>query len=161
MLPYCFSAASSRSAEDQTRLFVDPSSRSSPANGAQPSFTETGAKPRRPVPSPVSESPIRLPPSDLDGSSSVERKPPKPGVELSAGGEREDIKLPVEEKGFGAQTTITSAVAGRPEAVGWRGRNGGHWALMVPQENSKGISAGRSREGCRKLRVLLNLQPFL
>ncbi|KAL7981722.1 hypothetical protein Chor_001537 [Crotalus horridus] len=108
---------SPRSAEDQMRVFTDPSSRSSPANGAQPSFTQTGAKPRRPVPSPMSEHPIRLPPSVLNVSSSVETKPPKPCVELSAGGKRssDDVELPVEEKRSWGQTTVPSAVAGRPQ----------------------------------------------
>ncbi|KAG8134185.1 hypothetical protein E2320_007320 [Naja naja] len=118
--------ASQGSPENQTRLFMDPPPRSAPANGAQPSLTQAGTKPPRPVPDPVPEC---LPPSDLDGSSSVERKLPNPRREVSAA--RGDspsgvFKLPVEEK-----MEETTGLAGRsqqmepwPSAVGDRKRDG-------------------------------------
>ncbi|ETE57547.1 pob1, partial [Ophiophagus hannah] len=89
--------ASQGSPENQTQLFMDPPSRSAPANGAQPEH---------------------LPSSDLDGSSSVERKLPKPRREVSAAGGDSpsgDFKLPVKEKM--EETTGTGGLAGRSQRV--------------------------------------------
>ncbi|XP_026546624.1 mitochondrial antiviral-signaling protein [Notechis scutatus] len=110
--------ASRGSPENQTQLFRDP-----PANGAQ-----SPLKPLLPVPDPE-----RLLPSDLDGSSSVERKLPKPRRDVSAAGgdaPSRDFKLPVEEKM--EETTGTGDLAGgsqwgmepRSSAVGDRKRDG-------------------------------------
>ncbi|XP_058049484.1 mitochondrial antiviral-signaling protein [Ahaetulla prasina] len=126
--------ASHGSPENQTQPFVDPSSRSAPANGAQPSFTPTGPEPPLPVPNPVPEHLIRLPPLDSDGSSSVKTKAAKPYQEVSAaGGDRpsDDFKLPVEEKRSSGEIAGKGSMAGmpqrgmetRPSAVGDHKRN--------------------------------------
>ncbi|XP_034261016.1 mitochondrial antiviral-signaling protein [Pantherophis guttatus] len=93
--------ASHGSPENQTQLFIDPLSRRAPANDAQLPFTQMGTKPPLPVPNPGPIHPIRLPPSDSDGSSSIETKAPKSRREVSAAGSdkpSDDFKLPVEEE---------------------------------------------------------------
>ncbi|XP_013920545.1 PREDICTED: uncharacterized protein LOC106547811 isoform X2 [Thamnophis sirtalis] len=90
------------SPEEQTQPFMDPSSRHAPANDAQLSFTQMGTKSLFPV-----TSPMRLPPSDLDGVSSVERKAPKPPREVSAAGG--------DTPSGGSKLPSTGALGGRPQ----------------------------------------------
>lgn len=129
---YCFCAASHGSPENRTQPFMDPSSRRAPANDAQLPFTQTGTKPRLPVPNPGPIHPIRLPPSDSDGASSIETKAPKPRQEVSAAGSDkplDDFKLPVEEERSSREITGTGTL---PQRVSLGGRNGTMEAEAAP-----------------------------
>ncbi|XP_063165841.1 mitochondrial antiviral-signaling protein isoform X1 [Candoia aspera] len=114
--------ASHRSAEDPPQLpSTDPLPHSPSANGAQLSLKRAGTKPSSQVPNTASDQQFRPPPSDLDGSSSIETMPPNPFTEFSAAGGdaySDDFKRPIEEKKPLGETDSEGALAvGREQTL--------------------------------------------